>query len=191
MSWKTTGDKERFFDDLDKAFNTKGEFILPQLQSDVPPKRHSSHDDLKVVKRHKSAPSISTDKSNPRNETPKSTRRSSSGSKRESPSNSVKKSEPAKKSDLLTGMILFFIPNSKKNGVRRYRMNLFAEHGAEVRDTWGDEITHVICDKSVTGERVLRDLQLKEYPVRFFLISLMIRLELLLSMNYGFLNVWL
>ena len=70
-----------------------------------------------------------------------------------------------KKSELLSGMVLFFIPNSKKNGVRKFRMTLFAQHGADVRDKWSDEITHVICDKSVTGERILRDLRWEQFPV--------------------------
>ena len=52
-------------------------------------------------------------------------------------------------------------------------MNLFAQHGADVRDAWSDEITHVICDKSITGERVLRDLRWEQFPVGSSLTLLM------------------
>ena len=85
--------------------------------------------------------------------------------KRKSSVSSKEGAEVEKKSELLSGMVLFFIPNSKKNGVRKFRMTLFAQHGADVRDKWSDEITHVICDKSVTGERTLRDLRWEQFPV--------------------------
>jgi len=77
----------------------------------------------------------------------------------------AKHQEQPKKSDLLDGMILFFIPNSKKNGVRKFRMTLFAQHGADVRDVWSEDVTHVICDENIKGERVLRDLRSEQFPV--------------------------
>ena len=80
-------------------------------------------------------------------------------------SGSAKDVELEKKSELLDGMVLFFIPNSKMNGVRKYRMTLFAQHGADVRDMWSDEVTHVICDKSIRGDRILRDLRWEQFPV--------------------------
>jgi len=65
-------------------------------------------------------------------------------------------------------MTLYFVPNSKKNGLRRFRMTLFAQHGADVRDEWANDITHIICDKVVTGEKILRDLCLEQFPVMPF-----------------------
>ena len=94
---------------------------------------------------------------------PKAVRRPSAAKRKSS--GSSKDAELEKKSELLDGMVLFFIPNSKKNGVRKYRMTLFAQHGADVRDMWSDEVTHVICDKSITGERILRDLRWEQFPV--------------------------
>ena len=42
--------------------------------------------------------------------------------------------ERAENSDLLKGMVLFFIPNSKKNGARKIQMILFVQHGADMGD---------------------------------------------------------
>ena len=94
---------------------------------------------------------------------PKPTRRPSAVKRKSS--GSGKDVELEKKSELLDGMVLFFIPNSKNNGVRKYRMTLFAQHGADVRDMWSDEVTHVICDKSIRGDRILRDLRWEQFPV--------------------------
>ena len=50
-------------------------------------------------------------------------------------------------------------------------MTLFAQHGAVVRDVWRDDITHVICDENITGERVLRDLQWEQFPVTALILN--------------------
>ena len=81
---------------------------------------------------------------------------------------SIHDETPKKLGNMLTGMVLFFIPNSRKNGVRKYRMNLFTQHGADVRDCWNEDITHIICDKSITGERIMRELQWEQFPVSRF-----------------------
>jgi hypothetical protein len=168
MSWKSTKEKERFFEQLDRAFNT------PSTETLVIPKFNEGPRASSEVKRRVSEPVVpSTTK---KRRTSPSDRVSSTGvgarpkpPKRPSPTrrtSGIKPEEP-KKSDLLDGMVLFFIPNSKKNGVRRFRMTLFAQHGAIVRDSWGDDITHVICDEKITGERVMRDLQMEQFPVSF------------------------
>jgi len=173
MSWKTTADKERFFEELDRAFNTPPSqtIVVPQLHkthpkplpvtSSPPAKRRCSEsvwverDSRKQTDvRHTTGVGVGPP-------IPKAVRRPSGVRRKSSRSDG----ELEKKSDLLDGMVLFFIPNSKKNGVRKYRMTLFAQHGADVRDMWSDEVTHVICDKSITGERILRDLRWEQFPV--------------------------
>lgn len=176
MSWKTKADKERFFEELDRAFNTPASqtIIVPQLHetypkpppltSSPPPKRRCS-ESVRVEResrkqadaRYTTGVGVGYFLPNRVSRPPTSRRKSSVSSK--------EAGELEKKSELLNGMVLFFIPNSKKNGIRRFRMTLFAEHGADVRDTWNDEITHVICDKSITGDRILRDLGWEQFPV--------------------------
>jgi hypothetical protein len=167
MSWKSTKEKERFFEQLDIAFNT------PSTETLVIPKFNAGPRASSEGKRRVSEPAVTATVKKQRTSSservsstgvgarpkpakrPSSTRRTSGSSK----------PEEQKKSDLLDGMVLFFIPNSRKNGVRKFRMTLFAQHGAVVRDTWGGDITHVICDEKITGERVMRDLQMEQFPV--------------------------
>jgi hypothetical protein len=192
MAWKTPEDKSRFFDDLERAFNTPPtrSVIVPQVSDLKLPqnttetaaiKRRKSTDRGGEVKRKRSTSSenniqLATVKNSPAasaaetvsSHIPPSSvkRRPSETVSRRSTSDRV--NEPPKKSSLLDGMVLYFIPNSKKNGLRKFRMTLFAEHGAEVRHEWSEDISHIICDKNITGERVLRDLRWEQFPVRPF-----------------------
>jgi hypothetical protein len=174
MSWKTTAEKERFFEELDRTFNTSPgkPVIVPQLHkpaptkpliltSSPPPKRRLSETVWLERECTKNANKTPATRYTSRQAAVNPTRRPLSAKRKAS-----KEIIPQKKSDLLDGMVLYFIPNSKKNGVRKFRMDLFAQHGADVRDTWSEQITHVICDKTVTGERVLRDLRWEQFPVR-------------------------
>ena len=180
MSWERTADGNKFFEDLERAFNTPTSQtpVLPQIKKQNTPKstnnisglkRHGLKSDDNDAKRRKVSAEnnpttgvgvrtrpVTHDKSKP-NKKPLILKRRS------------EKSEiPKKLGNMLTGMILFFIPNSRKNGVRKYRMNLFAQHGADVRDCWNEDITHIICDKSITGERIMRELQWEQFPVSRF-----------------------
>jgi hypothetical protein len=188
MSWKTAKDKERFFDELDRAFNTpvSETLVLPKADkddalNDIPSstggrKRKSPNAEENDVKRRRaSAPgdSLTGVGIRPAKAERLKPRRSSTSSKKNlTPTRSSENLKQDQLSDLLEGMVLFFIPNSRKNGVRRFRMNLFGQHGAEVRDVWSEEITHVICDNNITGERLLRALRWEQIPVRFIVIYL-------------------
>ena len=184
MSWKNAKDKERFFEELDRAFNTPTSqtLVLPQIQqrknpskplipATIPssgPKRHVSTFEVNDTKRRRiSSKNTSTTGVGirPVHKKPKPVKRLSPLKRRSSQQSSNEETKPP---GLLSGMVLFFIPNSKKNGVRKYRMTLFAKHGADVRDTWSDDITHIICDKSVTGDRIMRDLRWEQFPVRIY-----------------------
>ena len=190
MSWTSTKDKEKFFEELDKAFNTPTteDLVLPQAQKRRAPESSISTD----VREPKKLKSNETPQRNrPRStsatilqsiadagitpsipEKPKPRRTSSTPNKSLTDSSQQKSDngdQDDKKPGLLDGMVLFFIPNSKKHAVRKFRMTLFAQHGAVVRDSWSEDISHIICDKSVTGERVLRDLRWEQFPVQFLL----------------------
>jgi hypothetical protein len=203
MAWKTPEDKSRFFDDLERAFNTPPTrtLIIPQVSDIKLPKnttetaavkRRKSSDRGQEVKRKRSTSSennIQLDTViNPPAAAERVTSHDPPSSVKRRPSETVSRrstsdrvNEPPKKSSLLDGMVLYFIPNSKKNGLRKFRMTLFAEHGAEVRHEWSEDISHIICDKNITGERVLRDLRWEQFPVRPFTSwwLLIIRLGLL------------
>jgi hypothetical protein len=184
-----TKDKERFFEELDKAFNTPTteNLVMPQAQKRGAPEPRFPTD----VRQPKKLKSKVTPQGNRRRsastilqstadagispsipEKPRS-RRTSSTLKKSLTVTSQHKSDNGEQQDkkpgLLDGMVLYFIPNSKKHAVRKFRMTLFAQHGAVVRDAWSEDITHIICDKSVTGERVLRDLRWEQFPVQSLL----------------------
>jgi hypothetical protein len=175
MSWKTTADKERFFEELDRAFNTPPSqtIVVPQLHkthrkplplTSSPPRKRQCSKSVPVERESRKQANVRpTTGVGVGPVVPKPVRRPSAVKRKSS--GSSKDVELEKKSELLDGMVLFFIPNSRKNGVRNYRMTLFAQHGADVRDMWSDEVTHVICDKSITGERILRDLRWEQFPV--------------------------
>ena len=191
MSWKTTAEKERFFEELDRAFNTPPSetLVVPRLHkthpepvrltSSPPPKRRRSETVSRGRECRKQANVKSTTGVGVGPIVSKSVRKQSTVKRKSSASSKECKLE--KKSDLLRGMVLFFIPNSRNNSARKYRMTLFAQHGADIRDIWSDEVTHVICDKSITGERILRDLRWEQFPVSYPLAAVSdCRLELCL-----------
>lgn len=184
MSWKSTREKEKFFEDLDKAFNTPttGELVVPRVQRD---------DDIATTTKtgsQKRRPSDTRGRESKRRATNPSETRTSTGvgehvdvekPKQQRPSVKNKSPPQSKKPDkdntetkkpgLLDGIVCYFIPNSKANGVRRYRMTLFAKHGADVRDEWNDQVTHILCDNNITGERILENLRWEQFPVRQFM----------------------
>jgi hypothetical protein len=190
MAWKTPQDKQKFFEDLDRAFNTPASqtILVPQITDNhlsttcsdtsantIKRKRSTSSDRhvtnqppldppeniIILPKRTKSVPVLPKISPSTRPQISKS-KSSETHKKRRSSSEVV---QQPRKSSLLEGMILYFIPNSKKNGLRKFRMTLFAQHGATVCHEWNEEITHIICDGNITGERVLRDLRWEQFPV--------------------------
>ena len=169
MSSRTVQDNEKFLDDLDKAFNTPSNEVLvvPRVSpkcSDAEhgkgKRRRDTHDNENNGKKRRACENSCTGVGIRTPPTDKSKPVRKNGGKRRS-----METAEAKLSDLLDGMVLFFIPNSKKNGVRKFRMNLFERHGADVRDTWSSDVTHIICDKNIFAERIVRDLALDEVPV--------------------------
>ena len=185
MSWKSPDDKNKFFEDLDRAFNTPTTqtLVLPQIKKQNKPKSNVQSTNLSGPKRH----GLKLDDNDAKRRKVSAENNPTTGVgvrpithdkskqnkkplilKRRSSEKSTIDETPKKLGNMLTGMILFFIPNSRKNGVRKYRMNLFTQHGADVRDCWNEDITHIICDKSITGERIMRELQWEQFPVSRF-----------------------
>jgi DNA polymerase IV len=65
---------------------------------------------------------------------------------------------------LLTTLPVFF-PNSDVSPLRRLRIQRAQEYGALWARIWGDNVTHIIVDKGLTFQDVLRHLCLKTFPV--------------------------
>lgn len=67
---------------------------------------------------------------------------------------------------LISGPLVFF-PNNDASPFRRIRIQRAQEYGARWVQTWGEEenITHVIVDKGLTFQDVLKHLKLETFPV--------------------------
>lgn len=65
---------------------------------------------------------------------------------------------------MLTGLSVFF-PNSDVSPLRRLRIQRAQEYGALWARTWGDNVTHVIVDKGLAFQEVLKHLCLETFPV--------------------------
>ena len=132
MAWRCTKDKERFFEELDRAFNTPSSqaLVVPQIQrhknppkpltpSTSPssgPKRHVSTSEVNDAKRRKiSVNNASTTGVGIRrvHEKSKPVKKQSPVNRRSSKSSQQSSIDAPKLPGLLSGMVLFFIPNSK------------------------------------------------------------------------------
>lgn len=59
-----------------------------------------------------------------------------------------------------------FFPNNDVAPARRMRIRKAQEYGAVWATKWGDSISHVIVDKDLLFEDVLKFLKLDAFPVR-------------------------
>ncbi|KAL4924356.1 DNA-directed DNA polymerase IV [Aspergillus undulatus] len=66
---------------------------------------------------------------------------------------------------IFRGLVFFFFPNSDVSPLRRLRIQRAQEYGAQCAKTWGNNITHVIVDRGLKFEEVLKHLQLEAVPV--------------------------
>lgn len=63
-----------------------------------------------------------------------------------------------------------FIPNNEVAPMRRMRMKKVIEFGACRAATWEPKITHIVVDKNLTLNDVLKYLKLDELPVCMLVI---------------------
>lgn len=63
------------------------------------------------------------------------------------------------------GRLPVFFPNNDVSPLRRLRIQRAQEYGALWEKTWGDGVTHVIVDKGLTFQDVLKHLKLDVFPV--------------------------
>lgn len=62
---------------------------------------------------------------------------------------------------IFKGLVFFFFPNSVVSPLRRLRIQRAQEYGALWARTWGDNVTHVIVDKGLAFQEVLKYLCLE------------------------------
>ncbi|KAE8372152.1 hypothetical protein BDV26DRAFT_274724 [Aspergillus bertholletiae] len=72
---------------------------------------------------------------------------------------------------IFKGLVFFFFPNSDVSPLRRLRIQRAQEYGALWARTWGDNVTHVIVDKGLTFQEVLRHLCLETFPPSIALLD--------------------
>ncbi|KOC09786.1 DNA polymerase POL4 [Aspergillus flavus AF70] len=65
---------------------------------------------------------------------------------------------------IFKGLVFFFFPNSDVSPLRRLRIQRAQEYGALWARTWGDNVTHVIVDKGLAFQEVLKHLCLETFP---------------------------
>ncbi|KAL4766181.1 DNA-directed DNA polymerase IV [Aspergillus foveolatus] len=64
----------------------------------------------------------------------------------------------------LTSSATVFFPNSDVSPLRRLRIQRAQEYGALWAKTWGSHVTHIIVDKGLSFEEVLKHLELETIP---------------------------
>ncbi|KAG2415509.1 hypothetical protein HFD88_006700 [Aspergillus terreus] len=69
------------------------------------------------------------------------------------------------------GLGFFFFPNNDVSPLRRLRIQRAQEYGALWEKSWGDGVTHVIVDKGLTFQDVLKHLKLDVFPTNIALVD--------------------
>ncbi|KAF9889200.1 hypothetical protein FE257_007513 [Aspergillus nanangensis] len=72
---------------------------------------------------------------------------------------------------VLKGLVFFFFPNSDISPLRRLRIQRAQEYGALWARAWRDDVTHVIVDKGLTFQDVLKHLKLDALPADIALLD--------------------
>ncbi|KAL4752513.1 hypothetical protein BDW72DRAFT_202199 [Aspergillus terricola var. indicus] len=65
---------------------------------------------------------------------------------------------------IFKGLVFFFFPNSDVSPLRRLRIQRAQEYGALWAKTWGSHVTHIIVDKGLSFEEILKHLELETIP---------------------------
>ncbi|PWY81956.1 putative DNA polymerase POL4 [Aspergillus heteromorphus CBS 117.55] len=72
---------------------------------------------------------------------------------------------------IFRGLVFFFFPNNDVSSLRRLRIQRAQDYGAFWERTWGDNVTHVIVDKGLTFQDVLKHLSLETFPADVALVD--------------------
>lgn len=77
----------------------------------------------------------------------------------------------AKDQRIFSGFKFFFVPNDNVNAARRIRIHKAIEYGATWIRDWHQGITHIIADKQLTLDDVLKVLKTEEVPADVILVN--------------------
>ncbi|KAL2832145.1 hypothetical protein BDW59DRAFT_169533 [Aspergillus cavernicola] len=72
---------------------------------------------------------------------------------------------------IFKGLVFFFFPNSDVSPLRRLRIQRVQEYGAQWARAWENNITHVIVDKGLKFEEILKHLKLEDFPSKMALVD--------------------
>ncbi|KAJ9204158.1 hypothetical protein DTO021D3_3882 [Paecilomyces variotii] len=72
---------------------------------------------------------------------------------------------------IFKGLTFYFFPNNDVAPARRMRIRKAQEYGAVWATKWGDSISHVIVDKDLLFEDVLKFLKLDAFPANIALVT--------------------
>lgn len=72
---------------------------------------------------------------------------------------------------IFKGLVFFFIPNDDISPARRMRIQRSVEFGARRATEWCNEITHVIVDRGLAFQDVVKYLKLDSLPVTLVLVN--------------------
>ncbi|KAI9765276.1 MAG: hypothetical protein M1840_007475 [Geoglossum simile] len=97
---------------------------------------------------------------------PKGTRTSLSKKKKELPLQMVPESR-----QIFKGLKFYFLPESDVSLARRIRKRRAMEHGADLVKEWTDGITHIIADKYLTYQDIIKYLKIPSLPETVILVN--------------------
>ncbi|GLA38313.1 hypothetical protein AnigIFM63309_005325 [Aspergillus niger] len=72
---------------------------------------------------------------------------------------------------ILRGFVLYYIPNNDTSDLRRLQMQRAREYGASRAMEWNETITHVVVDRWLTYENVMRHFKNKPIPENVALVD--------------------
>ncbi|KAH8425888.1 DNA-directed DNA polymerase IV [Aspergillus melleus] len=142
--------------------------LQPSAQESVVSPRHGRSDSASSGDRE--APAAKTsDVDRPTMEKTKASMSSSIGKRKRKYSPIV----VPEQQQIFKGLSFFFFPNNDVSPFRRVRIQRAEEYGARWARSWGDEenITHVIVDKGLTFQDVLKHLKLETFPSTIALVN--------------------
>ncbi|RDW76408.1 DNA-directed DNA polymerase IV [Aspergillus mulundensis] len=72
---------------------------------------------------------------------------------------------------ILKGLVFFFFPNNDVSPLRRVRIQRAQEYGALWAKTWRDDITHIIVDKGLKYDDILKHLKMETVPPEIAVVN--------------------
>ncbi|KAI9368028.1 hypothetical protein BJX61DRAFT_249072 [Aspergillus egyptiacus] len=143
---------------------------LNKNQSPMPQSHVSTQSSPDLVVTHSvslTEPAVSNLESNPKTMPDQTGHAAKAGKRKRAPSARVVPEQQR----IFKGLVFFFFPNSDVSPLRRLRIQKAQEYGALWAKEWGDNITHVIVDKGLEFEEILKHLKLETFPPKIAVVD--------------------